>query len=459
MLDAGIDVFSTVNVQHLESLNDQVAELTGVRVRETMPDSVLGAADEVVLIDLTPEALLERLRAGKIYPGERIEAGAPELLPDREPRRAARGRAAPGRPGGRVQAAGARERVGTREDRVLDTAAPQAVGERLLALVKPRPAWPADRPPGLALGAAAGRRARPALGAAARARARRARPSAQLDAMRRLASVLGAHLIVEEGDDVVDVAKRVAAERGTTYVLIGTAAAAAASGAARASRCRCAWSRRCRGSTCGSSPTGRCAIAVKRGERRMSGRAARSRSGRDRRRRRRHLSRRRGSAPRAPGEPHPLPIPRHELSRPALDAALRLARAEDATLVPAYLAQVPMTLPLDSAAAQAVRATPCRSWRRSSSARPAAASPSTRGSSAGAPTATPSRADRPRALRPDRRPGRRTAGRRLQPRRRRLAARPRQGRDRHLQAGPSRRGLIGRERHTAELTGAWLRPL
>ena len=73
-LEAGIDVFSTVNVQHLESLNDQVAELTGVRVRETVPDSVLGAADEVVLIDLTPEALIARLRAGKIYPGETIDA-------------------------------------------------------------------------------------------------------------------------------------------------------------------------------------------------------------------------------------------------------------------------------------------------------------------------------------------------------------------------------------------------
>src|SRR5512144_389353 len=74
VLAAGIDVFSTVNVQHLESLNDQVAELTGVRVRETVPDSVLGTADEVVLIDLTPEALIERLRAGKIYPGENIQA-------------------------------------------------------------------------------------------------------------------------------------------------------------------------------------------------------------------------------------------------------------------------------------------------------------------------------------------------------------------------------------------------
>src|SRR3954451_16456585 len=65
VLDAGIDVYSTVNVQHLESLNDQVAELTGTRVRETLPDSVLGEADEVVLVDLTPEALLQRLREGK----------------------------------------------------------------------------------------------------------------------------------------------------------------------------------------------------------------------------------------------------------------------------------------------------------------------------------------------------------------------------------------------------------
>ena len=74
VLDAGIDVFSTVNVQHLESLNDQVAELTGTRVRETLPDGVLGEADEVVLVDLTPEALIQRLRMGKVYPGERVEA-------------------------------------------------------------------------------------------------------------------------------------------------------------------------------------------------------------------------------------------------------------------------------------------------------------------------------------------------------------------------------------------------
>src|SRR6476469_6475966 len=74
VLEAGIDVFSTVNVQHLESLNDQVAQLTGARVRETIPDEVLSAADEVVLIDLTPEALIARLRAGKVYPQERVPA-------------------------------------------------------------------------------------------------------------------------------------------------------------------------------------------------------------------------------------------------------------------------------------------------------------------------------------------------------------------------------------------------
>ncbi len=74
LLAAGIDVISTVNVQHLESLNDRVQELTGVRVRETIPDRVLLEADEVVIVDLTPEALQARLRAGKIYPAERVDA-------------------------------------------------------------------------------------------------------------------------------------------------------------------------------------------------------------------------------------------------------------------------------------------------------------------------------------------------------------------------------------------------
>jgi two-component system sensor histidine kinase KdpD len=67
LLDAGIDVFTTMNVQHVESLNDVVAKVTGVRVRETVPDSVLESAHEIKLVDLPPDDLLERLRDGKVY--------------------------------------------------------------------------------------------------------------------------------------------------------------------------------------------------------------------------------------------------------------------------------------------------------------------------------------------------------------------------------------------------------
>jgi len=70
-LAAGIDVYSTVNVQHLESLNDPAAELPGARLRETLPDRVLLAADDVVIVDLTPPALIERLRELTIYRPER----------------------------------------------------------------------------------------------------------------------------------------------------------------------------------------------------------------------------------------------------------------------------------------------------------------------------------------------------------------------------------------------------
>ena len=143
VLAAGIDVFSTVNVQHLESLNDQVAELTGVRVRETVPDSVLGAADEVVLIDLTPEALVGRAARRQDLPGREHRRRPQQLLPDREPGGAARGQPAPGRRGRRVEAPRPCDRaepVGTRERGAgRGRGTPKAVGERLLALVRPQP--------------------------------------------------------------------------------------------------------------------------------------------------------------------------------------------------------------------------------------------------------------------------------------------------------------------------------
>ena len=67
LLDAGIDVYSTLNVQHVESLNDVVAQITGVTVRETVPDRVMAEADEIELVDVSPEVLIERLRDGKVY--------------------------------------------------------------------------------------------------------------------------------------------------------------------------------------------------------------------------------------------------------------------------------------------------------------------------------------------------------------------------------------------------------
>jgi two-component system sensor histidine kinase KdpD len=219
VLDAGIDVFSTVNVQHLESLNDQVAELTGTRVRETLPDGVLGTADEVVLVDLTPEALIQRLRAGKVYPGERVEAalnGFFKLENLAALREVALRQVAEDVEAKRLTL----DTVTARDDeRMLESAAPQAVGERLLALVKPTPK--------------SQRVVRRAWRSAQRLQAELdilwvsshepdAQERDQLEALRRLATLLGAHLLVERGDDIAEAVCHVAAERGTTYVLMGT---------------------------------------------------------------------------------------------------------------------------------------------------------------------------------------------------------------------------------------------
>jgi two-component system, OmpR family, sensor histidine kinase KdpD len=221
LLDAGIDVISTLNVQHLESLNDQVAELSGARVRETMPDSVLGRADEVVLIDLSPEALLARLRAGKVYKPERIDAALNGFF--RIENLSALREVALRQVAEEVEAKRLiTERVGTREDTVAADMH-MAVGERLLALVEPSPgtqrlvrrAWRSSQrlgaqldllwvaPPGHGVGGDDIEQER------------------QLTALRQLASVLGSTLIVEEGDDVADTVAAVARERGTTYILMG----------------------------------------------------------------------------------------------------------------------------------------------------------------------------------------------------------------------------------------------
>src|SRR6476469_8640257 len=71
IVEHGIDVLTTMNVQHLESLNDQMEQITGVKVRETIPDWVIKKASEVVMVDLTPRALMHRLERGVVYPPEK----------------------------------------------------------------------------------------------------------------------------------------------------------------------------------------------------------------------------------------------------------------------------------------------------------------------------------------------------------------------------------------------------
>jgi two-component system sensor histidine kinase KdpD len=225
VLEAGIDVFSTVNVQHFESLNDRVAELTGTRVRETVPDSVIARADEIVLVDLTPEALIGRLQAGKVYPQERVEAALNHFF--RIENLAALREVALREVAEEVETkrrvspfARELEPLGTREHGPrAATPATQAIQERLLALVTPdsqrvvrRAARSAQRLDGeLDL-----------LYVRDPGREPNATEREQLEALRRLASMLGAHLLVEEGDDVAQVAARTARERGTTYLLMGT---------------------------------------------------------------------------------------------------------------------------------------------------------------------------------------------------------------------------------------------
>jgi two-component system sensor histidine kinase KdpD len=108
LCDAGINVWTTLNIQHLESLNDLIAQITGVRQRETIPDRVLDEADEIELIDLPPDDLLQRLRQGKVYVSDQVGT-AVERFFRRAPDRAAnrlrrtadrRRRAAQGPPGG-----------------------------------------------------------------------------------------------------------------------------------------------------------------------------------------------------------------------------------------------------------------------------------------------------------------------------------------------------------------------
>jgi len=211
ILAAGIDVTSTVNVQHLESLNDEIFELTGVRVRETFPDRILDEADEVVLVDLTPEALQERLRAGKVYPAAQVDRALQNFF--RQDNLAALREL--------VLREVAEDVEARRHPAALDPLSQQAVAERILALVTPEPrshrllrrAFRSGQRLGSEIDALWVRRPGESL---------TDEQVESLAALRRLASILGAHFLEVEGDDLVEAVRRVVRERGSTYVFVGT---------------------------------------------------------------------------------------------------------------------------------------------------------------------------------------------------------------------------------------------
>ncbi|HEY7148005.1 MAG TPA: sensor histidine kinase KdpD [Gaiellaceae bacterium] len=211
ILGAGIDVVSTVNVQHLESLNDSVFELTSVRVRETFPDRILDEADEVVLVDLSPEELRDRLSAGKIYPRERAQMALENFF--KYENLAALREVALREVAEDVQA--------RREPASLEPLSQQAVAERVLALVEPQPksqrimrrAWRSAQRLGADMDAVW---VRPAGHRSSEDE------QVQLAALRRLASILGVSFLEIDGDDLVDAVRRLATDRGSTYVIVGT---------------------------------------------------------------------------------------------------------------------------------------------------------------------------------------------------------------------------------------------
>jgi two-component system sensor histidine kinase KdpD len=211
VVEAGIDVISTVNIQHLESLNDAIFEVTGVRVRETFPDGILDEADEVVLVDLSPEALQERLRAGKVYKAAQAELALQNFF--------------------RLDNLGALRELALRElaedvearrkPPLLDPLSKQAIAERVLALVEPQPksqriirrAWRSAQRLGSEIDA---------LWVRKPGEHPTEEEATQLAALRRLSSILGVHFLEEEGDDLVATVKRIADDRGSTYIFVGT---------------------------------------------------------------------------------------------------------------------------------------------------------------------------------------------------------------------------------------------
>src|SRR5262249_7374995 len=213
LLAAGIDVYTTANIQHLESLNDVVAQITGVRVRETIPDAVLDRADEVKLIDLSPEELLQRLREGKVYVPQQAE-------------RAIRNYFKPSNLTALRELA-LRETAEHVDDqmqasrRALAVEGPWPVAERIMVAVS---GGPISQHLVRAARRMAERRDTPWLAVFVETPAFRERPEAEREriaAVLRLAEQLGGEAVTIPGTDVPDELVRYAHERNVTELVLG----------------------------------------------------------------------------------------------------------------------------------------------------------------------------------------------------------------------------------------------
>jgi len=211
LLDAGIEVFTTLNIQHVESRADAVRQITGAPVHETVPDSLLDLADELELLDLTSEALLERMREGKVYLGERAAAAQAGFFKDSHLN--ALRELALRYTAERVERQLRAMRAGTAKQTVWRS------GERLLVAVGPSPfstqlvRW--TRRLAAALGA-------PWLAVYVEGSGT-LNPEAQrlLDKNLALARELGAEVVITHDEDAADALVRVALQRNATQIVVG----------------------------------------------------------------------------------------------------------------------------------------------------------------------------------------------------------------------------------------------
>jgi two-component system, OmpR family, sensor histidine kinase KdpD len=218
VLATGITVFSTVNVQHLQSVSERIAEKTGIRIEETMPDRVIDEADEVVVVDLAPEALRARITEGKVFPGGSVPIALERFFAKDNLdvlREMALLQVVEEVEAHRLTAELLRD-----EDRLISNVAPER-SYRLLGLIRPDPssnriirrAWVLAERLGGELDL---------LWVLAPRQAEDRETDRRVDELRRLAAVFGAQLIIETDSSIARAVTRVAVSHGTTHIVMGT---------------------------------------------------------------------------------------------------------------------------------------------------------------------------------------------------------------------------------------------